>query len=131
VSQLRHLAQRLAFSSTVREAWRRWMSVNLAAHAYERTKLPFLGAVMDCSLRPEQVRGILHALMPELIELMNREGNVRSLARALRQCQRQVNALEEIVIPELRGERRRIEQRLEERERESLFQIKRLKGRLV
>jgi len=131
VPQLRRLAQDRVFSPVVQEGGRGWMSVNLAAHTYERETLPFLGAVMDCSLRPEQVRGMLHALMPELIDLLNRESNVRRLTRALRQCQRQVNALEEIVIPELREAWRRIEQRLEERERESLFQIKRLKGRLA
>ena len=40
-----------------------------------------------------------------------------------------MNALNNVIVPELNDEKRRIEQRLEEKERESLFLIKRLKAR--
>lgn len=88
-----------------------------------------LGAVFDCGLRPERVRGMLIKLLPELIQLMNVETCLRRMIRVLQRVQRQVNALDVIVIPDMEAERRYIEQTMEEREREALFQLKRLKGR--
>jgi vacuolar-type H+-ATPase subunit D/Vma8 len=60
---------------------------------------------------------------------MNTETNIRRISIALKRCQRQVNALTEVVIPELSQERIRVEQRLEEKEREAIFQVKLLKAR--
>jgi len=108
---------------------RHWMSVELAEYRCEIPSLGPLGAVSDCGIRPEQVRGALAGLLPELLQLMCTETNLRRIARALKQCQRQVNALEQLLIPELRNEQRQIEQRLEEKEREAVFQGKRLKAR--
>ena len=59
------------------------------------------------------------------------ETSIRRIAAALKQCHRQVNALNQVVIPELAEEKTRIEQRLEEKEREAIFQVKRLKARLL
>jgi len=127
IGRLRSLAQAFVFSPQTAGERRMWMSATLNDYRYEKTKLPFLGSSLDCSLRTERVRGMLHALMPKMIGLMNRESSVRSMIVALRQCQRQVNALDEVIIPGFQDEQRRIAQQLEERERETLFQIKRLK----
>ncbi|MDQ7010302.1 MAG: V-type ATP synthase subunit D [Mariprofundaceae bacterium] len=108
---------------------RHWMSVELAEFRCEIPALGLLGAVSDCGIRPEQVRAALAGLVPELLQLMCTETNLRRISRALKQCQRQVNALEQLLIPELRSEQRQIEQRLEEKEREAVFQSKRLKAR--
>ncbi|MFQ5581162.1 MAG: V-type ATP synthase subunit D [Mariprofundaceae bacterium] len=108
---------------------RHWMSVELADYRCETLSLGLLGAVSDCGIRPERVRGALARLLPELLQLMCKETNLRRIARALKQCQRQVNALEQLLIPELCNERTRIEQRLEEKDREAVFQNKRLKAR--
>lgn len=97
-------------------------------HLQARETQPgLLGAFFDCGLRPERVRGMLTALLSDLVQLMNIETCLRRLIRALQRVQRQVNALEVIVIPELEAERRYIEQTMEEREREALFQLKRLR----
>lgn len=67
--------------------------------------------------------------MPKLTQLMCIETNLRRITHALKQCQRQVNALEHLLIPELQSEKRWIEQSLEERDREAIFQTKRLKAK--
>jgi V/A-type H+-transporting ATPase subunit D len=105
----------------------RYLGVMLSACSLARPELPPLGAVFDCGLKPERVRGLLADLLPDLVRLMNHETNVRRLAGALRRVQRQVNALEQVLIPEMEGEAKYIEQAIEEKEREALFQTKRLK----
>jgi|GEM_PF-2305873 len=106
----------------------RMLSVSHCRYLVTYLMPKLLGGVGDCSLCAELARGKLAKLLPELIELMNRESNVRRVAAALKQCQRQVNALSQVVIPELAHEQKRIEQRIEEKEREAMFQVKRLKA---
>ncbi len=110
---------------------RRWMAVQLPEFTAPESIPDPLGGLREVDLRVEQVRGALNRLLPDLIRLMNLETAVRRLTQALRQCHRQVNALDEVIIPELERERRRIEQRLEEKERESIYHIKMLKGRAL
>ncbi len=109
----------------------RWMSVKMADFNYPKPKLEPLGSVIEIDIRPEQVRGATNKLIPELIQLMNLETSIRRIAVALKQCHRQVNALSQVIIPELVAEKSRIEQRLEEKEREAIFQVKLLKARLL
>jgi V/A-type H+-transporting ATPase subunit D len=107
----------------------RWMSVKLADFNYPKPRLEPLGSVIEIDIRPEQVRGATNKLIPELIQLMNLETSIRRIAAALKQCHRQVNALSQVITPELVSEKSRIEQRLEEKEREAIFQVKLLKAR--
>ena len=68
-------------------------------------------------------------LLPALVRLAEIEVSCRRLATELQKTQRKVNALESIFIPEYRDTIHFIEASLEEKEREALFQLKRLKGR--
>ena len=68
-------------------------------------------------------------LLPSLVHLAEIEVSCRRLATELQKTQRKVNALETIFIPEYRDTIHFIEGSLEEKEREALFQMKRLKGR--
>jgi len=106
-----------------------WMSVDLTEYRFEPTNLQLLGAVLDCDIRVEQTRGAVYSLIPELVRLMSLETQVRRIAKTLKQCHRQVNALNHQIIPELVREEKRIINSLEERDREAMFQIKRLKAR--
>lgn len=72
-----------------------------------------------------RIRGLLSALVHQAeVEI-----SCRRLAAELQKTQRKVNALEHIFIPEYRDTIHFIEGSLEEKEREALFQMKRLKGR--
>ncbi len=68
-------------------------------------------------------------LLPALARLAEIEVSCRRLAAELQKTKRKVNALENIFLPEYRDTIHFIESALEEKEREALFQMKRLKGR--
>jgi len=104
-----------------------WMSVRLTQLSLEQYRPAPFGAVFDCGLLPDQVRGLLASLLPDLMGLMSVETNIRRIASALRRCQHQVNALDYVILPNLEKERMQIGRCLEEKEREALFQIKRMK----
>ena len=76
-----------------------------------------------------EVRQRVRELLPALARLAEVEVSCRRLAAELQKTQRKVNALESIFIPEYRDTIHFIEASLEEKEREALFQLKRLKGR--
>jgi len=130
LDKLKHLASLLEPLPTIEDSVKRWMSVTMASYLYQSPVLTPLAGVAQVDIRPEQLRGSLAKLLPELVELMNLETNTRRLAIALKQCHRKVNALTEVVIPDLEREKKRIEQRLEEKDREAIFQVKLLKARL-
>ncbi len=74
------------------------------------------------------VRRRVRALLPQIVRLAESEVSCRRLAAELQKTQRKVNALEHIFIPEYRDTIQFIEATLDEREREALFQLKRLKS---
>jgi V/A-type H+-transporting ATPase subunit D len=57
------------------------------------------------------------------------EMRLKKLGREIKRVTRRINALNEVVIPSLGREVRKIRQVLEEREREDLFRMKRFKAR--
>jgi V/A-type H+-transporting ATPase subunit D len=75
------------------------------------------------------VRRRVRQLLPALVRLAEVEVSCRRLAAELQKTQRKVNALENIFIPQYRDTIHFIEATLEEKEREALFHLKRLKGR--
>ncbi len=77
----------------------------------------------------DRIRRQVRQLLPALVRLAETEVSCRRLATELQKTQRKVNALESIFIPEYRDTIHFIEGSLEEKEREALFQMKRLKGR--
>ncbi|WP_108650963.1 V-type ATP synthase subunit D [Dongshaea marina] len=130
VHRIRQLAETVPPLAPLNNMSQHWMSIELAQLSLERPQLDLLGSILEVSVRPEQVRGLLSSLMPELVQLMEQETNVRKITQSLKQCHRQVNALKQVIIPELSQARNQIEQRLEEKDREAIFQVKRLKARL-
>jgi V/A-type H+-transporting ATPase subunit D len=76
-----------------------------------------------------RARHQVRELLPALARVAEIEVSCRRLATELQKTQRKVNALENIFIPEYRDTIHFIEASLEEKEREALFQLKRLKRR--
>lgn len=75
-----------------------------------------------------EVRRQIGDLLASLAHLAEIEVSCLRLGAELKKTQRRVNALEHVFIPEYRDTIHFIESTLEEREREALFQLKRLKG---
>jgi V/A-type H+-transporting ATPase subunit D len=76
-----------------------------------------------------EVRQRVQQLLPSLSRLAEVEVSCRRLAAELQKTQRRVNALEHIFIPQYRDTIHFIDGSLEEKEREALFHMKRLKAR--
>jgi len=64
-----------------------------------------------------------------LLEVASSELRLRRLAEAIRQTTRRVNALEHVLLPQLRRQLRAIDLSLAEREREEVYRLKRIKER--
>ncbi len=66
-------------------------------------------------------------LFDTVVFLAEVENTIYRLAREIKMTQKRANALEEVIIPEFESFKKRIEEHLEEREREEFFKLKRIK----
>jgi V/A-type H+-transporting ATPase subunit D len=62
-----------------------------------------------------------------IMDLAEKETAMRRLGAEIQMCRRRVNALEQVLIPELNRQARYIKLSIEEREREDLFRLKKVK----
>ncbi len=82
------------------------------------------------SARIDDVADAFEAELDLLIELAAVETRLRRLGDEIKATSRRVNALDNVFLPRLDDEMRRISTTLEEREREDVFRLKRVKQRL-
>jgi V/A-type H+/Na+-transporting ATPase subunit D len=68
-----------------------------------------------------------YAILSFIAELARAEGTVFQIANDVHRTQRRVNALNHVLIPKYRGTVKRIEQVLEEKDREEFVRTKRIK----
>jgi V/A-type H+-transporting ATPase subunit D len=83
------------------------------------------------SSRVEATAEAFESLLDLVIELADRELRLRRLAEEIGRTTRRVNALENVLIPQLQAQLDYIQMILEEREREDIFRLKRVKTKLV
>ncbi len=69
------------------------------------------------------------SIMVELVRIASRETRLVRIGEMIRKDTRRINALEEVVLPQLERSIKTIERILEEREREEVFRLKRYKSR--
>jgi V/A-type H+-transporting ATPase subunit D len=82
------------------------------------------------SSRVEAVAEAFEALLDQTIEVAESEMRLQRLAEEIGRTTRRVNALDNVLIPRLETQRDYIQMVLEEREREDLFRLKRVKLKL-
>jgi len=87
-------------------------------------------SLTSTSARIDTVAERFEAELDLVIEVANSELCLRRLAEEIRKTSRRVNALENILLPRLIAQRDYIAMILEEREREDLFRLKRVKRTL-
>jgi V/A-type H+-transporting ATPase subunit D len=91
----------------------------------------------DAATRPGSLRGLepgvdevaegFARIVLEMLELAPRELRLRRLGEEIRRTNRKINALQQQVIPRLEARARAIDQVLEERARDDVIRLKRLK----
>jgi V/A-type H+/Na+-transporting ATPase subunit D len=69
-------------------------------------------------------------VLAALLEVASTEVTLRKIGEEIKKTTRRVNALEQVVIPRIRGEIRYIRDVLEQRAREDVFRLKRIKKKL-
>lgn len=69
------------------------------------------------------------AILDRLLRTASQEIRLKRLGEEIRKVSRRINALEQSIIPSLRGQIRSIQEVLQEREREDLFRLKHIKNR--
>jgi len=85
--------------------------------------------LLGTSIELDVAREQFHSAMSRLVALTEVETAFRRLASELRRTQKRINALQNLLIPQYQETVRAIEGSLEEREREALFQMKRVKAK--
>lgn len=84
-------------------------------------------AVTGTSARIDQAALAFEELLSHILEVAPVEIKLKKLGEEIKKTSRRVNALEQRLIPRLSSEKRYIQQILEEREREDVFRLKRIK----
>ena len=84
-------------------------------------------AVTGTSARIDQAASAFEELLSHILEVTPIEIKLKKLGEEIKKTSRRVNALEQRLIPRLTSEKRYIQQILEEREREDVFRLKRIK----
>ena len=86
-------------------------------------------AITETSTRIDETAASFKTLIDLVIKMAPIEIKLKRLGQEIRKTSRRVNALELVLIPNLARELRFIRDTLEERAREDIFRLKRLKGR--
>jgi V/A-type H+-transporting ATPase subunit D len=103
----------------------------VAGEAHSRSLLERGYGLVGTSSRIDLAAGLFEEEVSLILELASTEMRLRKLAEEIQKTTRRVNALDNILIPRLLAQRRYIEMVLEEREREDLFRLKRVKQALT
>jgi V/A-type H+-transporting ATPase subunit D len=83
--------------------------------------------IISTSSRIDETAERFEAELDLLIDLAETETAMRRLGAEIQRNRRRVNALEQILIPELKNQAKYIKNAIEEREREDLFRLKKVK----
>lgn len=85
--------------------------------------------LFDASGHVMEAAELSERMLSQLIDSAPVERNIQLLGEEVKKTSRRINALNEYLLPKLRREVRSIEAVLDEREREDIFRLKRIKGK--
>jgi V/A-type H+/Na+-transporting ATPase subunit D len=83
--------------------------------------------IVDTSGRIDEAAEKFEAELDILMDLAEKETAIRRLGSEIQRNRRRVNALEQIIIPELKAQAGRIKMSIDEREREDLYRLRKVK----
>lgn len=85
--------------------------------------------LLDTSAHVFEAGETSETMLEQLLRCAPLERNLQIIGEEVKKVSRRINALEEYLLPKLRGEVRQIARVLDEREREDTFRLKRIKGK--
>jgi len=86
-------------------------------------------SVVESSALVDEATSFFESALEKIVALAEKEALLERLSFEINQTKRKVNSLEKVTIPRLEGTSKYIEQRLEERERETFFTLKKVKAK--
>jgi len=85
--------------------------------------------LIDTSAHVHEASGSAEHMLEQLLRCAPLERNLQIIGEEVKKVSRRINALEEYLLPKLRGQLRQIASVLDEREREDTFRLKKIKGK--
>ncbi len=85
--------------------------------------------LMDTSSQVLEAAESAENMLEQLVQCAPLERNIQLLGEEIKKTNRRINALNEYLLPKLKGEVRAIARVLEEREREDTFRLKKIKSK--
>ena len=85
--------------------------------------------LIDTSAHVYEASGAAEHMLEQLLRCAPLERNLQIIGEEVKKVSRRINALEEYLLPKLRGQLRQIASVLDEREREDTFRLKKIKGK--
>lgn len=130
VNRLKSLSfsKELGFSLVAKNT--NYMGVPITSYDLHLRKTGYNASTIGTSYYVEQTRKLFQKSLPNIVKLTEIEQVIYKLAEEIKKTKRRVNSLENIKIPGLQQRQRKIEQRLEEVERESFFRLKNVKKKI-
>ncbi len=104
-----------------------FMGVHVPNLEFEVSGDPFNYGVLNTPKDLDQSLVTLHQLLPKLVKLAELEYTARKLAEEIEKTRRRVNALEHVIIPEMKDDMGYIKGVLEERSRQEKVTIMKVK----
>jgi V/A-type H+-transporting ATPase subunit D len=127
VDIIRSMGQSQPPSITVETGTKNIMGVTIPTHNTTTQKPVKNASFLDTDLAVHETRTTFTEITEQLITLHELEATIHRLAEAIKRAKRRVNSLEHIQIPSLEATESRIEQHLEEKERQRFVRLKQLK----
>lgn len=107
------------------------LSVPTLSHGYHKQSIFSRGlSPVGISSRVEEVADRFQEVMVKLLTAADKETRLKRLAGEIQKTRRRVNALDNLVLPQLKEEIRYINLMLSEREREELYRVKKVKKKI-
>ena len=104
-----------------------FMGVHLTDLTFSVTGDPFQYGVLNTPKDLDQSITTFYQALPKLIKLAELEYKARKLAEEIEKTRRRVNALEHVIIPQMKTDKKEIESILEERARQEKVTIMKAK----
>ncbi len=102
----------------------------IKAHGIKRNMLQRGYSLYDSGSAVDEAASLFEEALEKLVELAEKEATLEKLALEIAKTRRKVNSLEKVTIPKMEALADYIEFRLEERERERIFMMKKVKKKI-